>query len=61
MATALAVMTGQPHPLAVRVEHPDRPSLQYTAAGTTWDSGAQHWIHRLLPLTGPAGSTHPRL
>ena len=24
VATALAVMTGQPHPLAVRVEHPDR-------------------------------------
>jgi site-specific recombinase XerD len=24
VATALAVMTGQPHPLAVRIEHPDR-------------------------------------
>jgi len=24
VASALAVMTGQPHPLAVRVEHPDR-------------------------------------
>jgi hypothetical protein len=24
VATALAAMTGQPHPLALRVEHPDR-------------------------------------